>query len=165
MGIIARNYSLRRVAPLSSSSLCFLSQFCMAQELEMVVGMVWYGMASVSIIIDMDLDMVVGIGGRSRCGLRDGSGWIGERNMSHRVHPPWHPDPGIIFQYNRSLLHQDRQKCWSVMSNASERSPVANRQRRTSRLLARTFYHDVWDPPGNKTISPGWSRPRSLLRV
>jgi hypothetical protein len=44
MGIIARKYSLRRVAPLSSSSLCFLSQFCMAQELEMVVGMVWYGM-------------------------------------------------------------------------------------------------------------------------
>jgi len=37
-------------------------------------------------------------------------------------------------------------------------------QQTTSRyevpMLARTFYHDVWDPPCNKTICPGWSRPR-----
>jgi hypothetical protein len=70
-------------------------------------------MASVSIIIDMDLDMVVGIGGRSRCGLRGGSGWIGGglEEEDRGASGPWHPDPGIIFQYNRSFLHQDRQKC------------------------------------------------------
>jgi hypothetical protein len=38
----------------------------------------------------------------------------------------------------------------------------ASRQtdRRSAPMLARTFCHDVWDPPGNKTISPGWSRAR-----
>jgi hypothetical protein len=86
--------------------------------------------------------------------------------MSHLVH-------GILesrhFRYDLSFLTSTIMPDKYMYAGDFEsffthvHSSPANRQtdrRSAPIMLARTFYHDVWDPPGNKTISPGWSRAR-----
>jgi hypothetical protein len=126
----------------------------------------WYGMESVS-VIDMDMDTTwsrasVGVAVAVLQLIRNGSEAWRERIVARLVH-------GI--QIRASFSNTTEASFIKTDRNAGHveclctQSCCKQTERRTSRPLARTFYHDVWDPPGNKTISPGWSRPRSLLRV